>query len=139
MPSTNLRPFISFAVNFKASAARSLYSQLRHKIDEHDSGEITEYHVFSIIKTLSPTPIPKAPPEAPSPIITQMIGTFNRVISKIFRAIASPCPRSSASNPGYAPGVSIKVNTGRLNFSADFIKRNALRYPSGFDIPKLRY
>ena len=29
-----------------------------------------EYQVFSNIKTLSPTPIPKAPPEAPSPIIT---------------------------------------------------------------------
>ena len=59
-------------------------------MEEQDSGEITEYQVFSIIKTLSPTPIPKAPPEAPSPIITQIIGTLRRHISKIFRAIASP-------------------------------------------------
>ncbi len=28
--------------------------------------------------------------------------------------------------------------TGRLNFSACFIKRNALRYPSGLGEPKLR-
>ena len=35
--------------------------------------------------------------------------------------------RSSASIPGYAPGVSTNVNTGSLNFSAVFIKRKALR------------
>ena len=63
---------------------------LNFRIEEQDSGEITEYQVFSSIKTRSPTPIPKAPPEAPSPIITVMIGTFNLVISKIFLAIASP-------------------------------------------------
>ena len=63
--------------------------------------------------------------EAPSPTITQIIGTLRRHISKIFLAIASPCPLSSASKPGYAPGVSIKVTTGILNFSAIFIKRNA--------------
>ena len=33
-------------------------------MDEHDSGEITEYQVCSSIYTLSPIPIPKAPPEA---------------------------------------------------------------------------
>jgi hypothetical protein len=35
---------MSEEVNFKASAA-SLYSQLFHKIEEQDSGEITEYQV----------------------------------------------------------------------------------------------
>src|SRR5690606_39829362 len=74
---------MSLAVSFKASAACSLYSQLRHRIDEQDSGDITEYHVFSSMSTLSPTPIPKAPPEAPSPTITTIIGTCKRVISKI--------------------------------------------------------
>ena len=69
--------------------------------------------------------MPKAPPEAPSPITTVIIGVFKMVISKIFLAIASPCPRSSASKPGYAPGVSSKVTTGMPNFSAIFIKRNA--------------
>ena len=81
---------MSEEVNFNASAACSLYSQLFHKIEEQDSGEITEYQVFSIINTLSPTPIPNAPPEAPSPTITQIIGTLRRIISKIFLAIASP-------------------------------------------------
>ena len=77
-----------------------MYSQLLHKIDEQDSGEITEYQVFSNMYTLSPTPIPNAPPEAPSPIIIEIIGVFKRAISKIFLAIASPCPLSSASKPG---------------------------------------
>ena len=48
---------MSIDVNFKASAACSLYSQLLHKIDEQDSGEITEYQVFSSMYTLFPTPI----------------------------------------------------------------------------------
>ena len=91
---------MSSPVNFKAAAACSLYSQLLHKIEEQDSGEITVYQVFSIIYTLFPTPIPTAPPEAPSPITMVIIGVFNRVISKIFLAMASPCPLSSASNPG---------------------------------------
>jgi hypothetical protein len=39
---------MSEEVNFKASAAISLYSQLFHKIEEQDSGEITEYQVFYI-------------------------------------------------------------------------------------------
>ena len=81
---------MSFAVNFNADAACSLNSQLLHNIEEQDSGEITEYQVFSNINTLSPTPIPNAPPDAPSPIITVIIGTFNLVISNIFLAIASP-------------------------------------------------
>ena len=82
--------FMSLAVSFSASAACSLYSQLRHKMDEHDSGEITEYHVFSSMNTRSPTPIPKAPPDAPSPIINTKTCVLSRDISNMFRAIASP-------------------------------------------------
>ena len=52
--------------------------------------------------------------------------------------MASPCPRSSASIPQKAPGVSTKQMIGRWNFSACFIRRSALRYPSGSGIPKLR-
>ena len=69
------------AVSFKASAAFSLLSQFLHKILEQDSGEITEYHVFSSMKTLSPMPIPNAPPDAPSPMIMQMTGTLRIDIS----------------------------------------------------------
>ena len=65
------------------------------------------------------------PPEAPSPTIKHIIGTFKTDISKRFLAIASPCPRSSASSPGNAPGVSINVITGLLNFSASFISLSA--------------
>ena len=81
---------MSLAVSFNASAACSLFSQLLHKIDEQDSGEITEYHVFSSMYILSPTPIPKAPPEAPSPMTIIIIGVFKCDISNIFLAIASP-------------------------------------------------
>jgi hypothetical protein len=41
---------MSDEVSFKASAAISLYSQLFHKIEEQDSGEITEYQVFPAYK-----------------------------------------------------------------------------------------
>ena len=57
-------------------------------------------------------PIAKAPPEAPSPITIEIIGTFNADISNKFLAIASAWPLSSAPMPGYAPGVSISVKTG---------------------------
>ena len=106
---------------------------------EQFSGEITEYQVFSSINTLSPTPMPNAPPEAPSPIIMQIIGTLICSISMMFLAMASPCPLSSASNPGNAPGVSIKQIIGLPNFSAIRINRSAFRYPSGLDIPKFLY
>ncbi len=139
MPSINLLANILSEVKFNASAARSLLSQFLQRMEEQLSGEMTEYHVFSNIKTRSPTPIPRAPPLAPSPITTQMIGTLSVAMTIRFLAIASPCPRSSASRPGNAPGVSIRHITGMLNFSAIRIKRNALRYPSGLGIPKLRY
>ena len=53
------------------------------------------------------------------------IEELNDYIEKSDFAIASPCPRSSAPIPGYAPFVSIKVIIGLLNFSACFIKRIA--------------
>ena len=90
----------SGAVSLSARAASSLWSQLRHRIDEHDSGEMTEYHEFSSMSTRSPTPIPSAPPEAPSPITTTTMGTGSRAMTSRFRAMASAWPRSSASSPG---------------------------------------
>jgi Mor family transcriptional regulator len=86
-----------------------------------------EYQVFSSISTRSPMAMPRAPPLAPSPMMTQITGTFSMNISFRLRAMASPWPRSSASRPGNAPGVSISVTTGTLNFSASFIRRRALR------------
>ena len=68
-----------------------------------------------------------------------MIGIRRPAISYRLRPIASDCPRSSASIPGYAPGVSTNVNNGSSNFSASFISRSALRYPSGRGMPKLRW
>ena len=64
---------MSFGVNFKTLAASSLKSQLLQSIEEHDSGEITEYQVFSSIIILSPIPMPNAPPDAPSPITMTII------------------------------------------------------------------
>jgi hypothetical protein len=45
-------------------------------------------------------------------------GTPSDRVRSVERAIASDCPLSSAPIPGYAPGVSIKVITGKLNLSA---------------------
>ena len=56
-----------------------------------------------------------------------MIGVSSAAISRRLSAIASEMPRSSDSMPGYAAGVSMNEITGRLNFSASFIARNALR------------
>src|SRR3990172_132243 len=53
-------------------------------------------------------------------------------------AMASDWPRSSAPRPGYAPGVSMNVMTGRPKRSARSMRRWAFRYPSGWGIPKLR-
>ena len=75
----------------------------------------------------SPTPIASAPPLPPSPITVQMIGTVSSAISSRLRAMASDWPRSSASMPGHAPGVSMKVRIGRPKRSAIFISRSALR------------
>jgi hypothetical protein len=71
--------------------------------------------------------MPKAPPEAPSPMMMQITGTLSINISLMLRAMASPWPLSSASKPGNAPGVSISVTMGLLNFSAILINRSAFR------------
>ena len=84
IPSINFCLLMSLAVSLRASAAISLYSQLLQRIEEHDSGDITVYQVFSSINTLSPTPIPTAPPEAPSPITIVIIGVFKRSFQKYF-------------------------------------------------------
>ena len=57
------------------SAAFSFCSHDLHRIELQFSGEITVYQAFSSMNTRSPTPMPKAPPDAPSPIITQITGT----------------------------------------------------------------
>ena len=47
------------------------------------------------------------------------------------RAMASLCPRSSAPIPGYAPGVSISVISGKPNFSARCMSRKTLAITLG--------
>ena len=115
----------SLGVSLKALAASGAFEESCHKIDAQPSGLITENQVFSNINILSHNPIPKAPPLAPSPITIDNIGVSIDAISIRLFAIAYPCPLSSAATPGSAPGVSIKVITGKSNFSAIFIIRNA--------------
>ena len=130
------KSFKSLAVAFISSAASFALVESLYKILANPSGDKIEYTAFSNMAILSPTAIANAPPLEPSPITIQIIGTSSFEISNKFLAIASPCPLSSAPIPGYAPGVSIKVIIGLLNFSACFINRNAFLYPSGFGIPK---
>ena len=62
-------------VSFNASAAWGLFEASRHRMAAQPSGEITEYIAYSIISTMSPTPIPRAPPLPPSPIMMTRMGT----------------------------------------------------------------
>ena len=80
---------MSEAVNFKASAASAVLEVSFHNIDEHPSGDITEYTEFSSIRTLFPVPIATAPPDPPSPIITTTIGTPSDRQHSVVLAIAS--------------------------------------------------
>ena len=136
MSSITPSDFRFIASIFRLFAASAALVESLKSIDAHPSGEITEYTLFSSIRTESATPIPNAPPLPPSPIITETIGTFRPNISARFLAMASPCPFSSASIPGYAPAVSIRVNIGNSNLSAILISLNAFLYPSGLAIPK---
>ena len=49
-----------------------------------------------------------ARPLPPSPVTTQTIGTSIKDIRRIDSAMTTPCPRSSASIPGYAPTTSMR-------------------------------
>ena len=77
--------------------------------------------------TRSPMPMPRAPPDPPSPITTQTIGVSRRDISSRFVAISWAWPRSSAPMPGKAPGVSIRQMTGSRNLAASRMFFSALR------------
>ena len=123
-------------MHFITLAASSALEPSFQRIVANPSGESIEYIAFSSIKTLFATAFAKAPPLPPSPITIVRTGTFSPDISNILFAIASPCPLSSASIPGYAPGVSTKQIIGRLNFSACFISLIPFLYPSGDGIPK---
>ena len=60
-------------------------------------------------------------------MIVAITGTVRRAILSMVSAMARACPPSSAATPGYAPGVSTKVSTGRPCRSASLKSRCALR------------
>ena len=113
----------SEAVNFKASAAVSLCSQLPHNIVEQFSGDITEYHALFSISILSPTPIPRAPPDAPSPIIITIIGTDKDIISNIFLAIALGL--ALGADQREVAAVSVPLILGFISAIGFFTKENS--------------
>ena len=69
----------------RASAQSALraaaFSWSFHRMVEQGSGLMTEYQAFSIMTTRSPTPMPSAPPLAPSPMTMTMTGTRRFPIS----------------------------------------------------------
>ena len=69
-------------------------------MDAKPSGESMEYTEFSYNITEFPTPKANAPPLPPSPVTIEITGTFKSNIFIIDWEMASPCPRSSAPNPG---------------------------------------
>jgi hypothetical protein len=69
-------------------------------MEAQPSGLITEYTEYCSISTWSATEMASAPPEPPSPMMVEMMGTSSCAISKMLRPMASDWPRSSASMPG---------------------------------------
>jgi hypothetical protein len=98
-----------------------------HRIEAQPSGLITEYTPCSLIRTSSATASASAPPLPPSPMMIVTTGTGRPVINWMHCAIAMAWPCSSASTPGYAPGVSMKVITGSRSFPASRISLAAFR------------
>ena len=109
------------------SAAVRSASASFHRIEAQPRGEITEYTECSSMRMRSVTPIASAPPEPPSPITIEIVGTLRPAIFSRQVAIASAWPRSSASTPGNAPAVSTSEITGMSKRSASSISRIALR------------
>ena len=105
--------FKSFAVHFMTAAASSALFPSFQRMDANPSGDRMEYMEFSSIHTWLATARARAPPLPPSPMTMDKTGTFREDISKRLRAMASPCPLSSASIPQNAPGVSTKQMMGR--------------------------
>src|SRR5699024_2276124 len=98
--SATFKSYKSDAVNFNDFAASAFNDPSLNSILAAPSGDITEYVLFSNIYRRSQTPNPSAPPDPPSPMTIEIIGTFKPAISTRFLAIASLCTRSSASLPG---------------------------------------
>src|SRR5699024_9890555 len=96
-------------------------------MEEHDSGEITEYQILAIIYTSLPIPMPIAPPLAPSPITTEIIGTLSVAIILILGN-----GLSLAAFFCFQPGISTrrieKRNDGDVKLFAQ------LHQPIGFSI-----
>ena len=68
-----------------------------------------------------------APPDPPSPMMVATKGTGASRQASIDRAIASACPRASASMPGKAPAVSTKERIGMPKRPARSMMRRAFR------------
>ena len=95
------------------------------------------YTAFSSASTRSASASASAPPEPPSLSTTLTVGVRRPSMQSSASAIAHAWPRSSAPIPACAAGVSTRQTTGIENFSAWRMSRTALRYPSGWGIPKL--
>ena len=84
-----------------ASAAAASPARLGsfHRIDAQASGLTTESTELPSIRSLSATHSASAPPLPPSPVTTLTMGTARPLMARRLRAMASPCPRSSAPTP----------------------------------------
>ncbi len=83
-----------------SSAASPLRPASFHRMEANPSGERMEYTAFSSISTRLATASASAPPLPPSPMTTVTTGTVRQLIRAMVEAMASPCPRASASSPG---------------------------------------
>ena len=90
----------SFDVNFIAFDASKVLVGSLQSIAAQPSGDITEYIACSNIITLFDDANAIAPPDPPSPIIIEILGTSKFIQCSIDLAIASAWPLSSAPTPG---------------------------------------
>ncbi len=108
------------------------------RIAAHPSGEITEKTEYRIIANLSATPIAKAPPLPPSPITTDIMGTFILVNSKRFCNCLT-LPSLLCSQPRVCPrGVNEKQHRN-IELLCNLTPSMPSDTLQGFGIPKFRF
>ena len=90
----------SFDESFIASAASNVFFGSLQSIVHIPLEKLQNKLHFLTLKLYLKKLSAIAPPEPPSPIIIDIVGTFNSIQHSIDLAIASACPLSSAPTPG---------------------------------------
>ena len=99
------------------------------RIDAACSGLVTARYPSAVIHNPAGDASASAPPDTPSPTMTDVTGTLADATATSSSAMAGPTPAASSCGPLAAPGVSISVSTGHPNRSASVSSLAAVRKP----------